>query len=56
MALVRDGLWGNINGAETAPAADAGVDIQEKFQARKDQALATVVLAIEPSLCRQYHC
>ena len=44
MALVRNGLWGIVNGTETAPTADAGEDVQAKFQARKDKALATIVL------------
>ena len=50
MVLIRDGLWGIVNGTETKPAADAGEDVQAKFRARKDKALATIVLAIEPSL------
>ena len=48
MALVRDGLWGIVSGTETAPAE--GGDRRSKFLARRDRALATVVLAIEPSL------
>ena len=49
MALVRDGLWDIVNGTETAP--DEGeADCCSKFLARQDRALATIVLAVEPSL------
>ena len=48
MALVRDGLWGIVSGTETAPAE--GGDGRSKFLARRDRALATIILAIEPSL------
>ena len=47
MALVRDGLWGIVSGTETAPAEGDG---RPKFLARRDRALATIVLAVEPSL------
>ena len=48
MALIRDGLWGIISGTENAPEeADEGY---AKFAARRDRALAAVVLSIEPSL------
>ena len=48
MALVRDGLWGIVSGTETAPE-EAG-DCRTKFLVRRDHALATIVLAVEPSL------
>ena len=48
MALVKDGLWGIVSGSETAPTE--GADQQAKFAARKDKALAIIVLAVEPSL------
>ena len=49
MALVRDGLWGIVDGTETAP--DEGeADRRSKFLARRNRALATIVLAVEPSL------
>ena len=50
MALIRDGVWGIVAGTETAPAEDGGGDRQAKFISRRDRALATIVLAIEPSL------
>ena len=48
MALVRDGLWEIVSGTETAPAESG--DRRSKFLARRDRALATIVLAVEPSL------
>ena len=48
MALVKDGLWGIVSGTETAPAE--GVEQIAKFNARRDKALATVVLSIDPNL------
>ena len=48
MALIRDGPWGIVNETETAPTE--GAEAQAKFVARRDKALATIVLAIEPSL------
>ena len=50
MALVRDGLWGIVEGTETAPPAEGTADRRSKFIARRDRALATIVLAVEPSL------
>ena len=49
MALIKDGLWGIMNGAETAPTGD-GEEVQAKFSLRRDKALAAIVLAIDPSL------
>ena len=48
MALIKDGLWGIANGTETAPTE--GAEQQAKFAARRDKALAIIVLAVEPSL------
>ena len=48
MTLVRDGQWGIVSGTETAPTE--GGDRRSKFLARRDPALATIVLAVEPSL------
>ena len=48
MALIKEGLWGIVNETETAPTE--GAEAQAKFVARRDKALATIVLAIEPSL------
>ena len=45
MALMKEGLWKIVIG-------DEGVDesVTAKYVARRDQALATVVLSIDPSL------
>ena len=49
MALVHDGLWEIVNKMETAP--DEGeADRRSKFLARWDRTLATIVMAVEPSL------
>ena len=49
MALVHDRLWGMVNGTEAA--SDEGeADRRLKFLARWHCALATIVLAVEPSL------
>ena len=47
MTLMKDGLWGIVNGSETAPADG---NLAEKFAARKDKALAVIVLSLDPSL------
>ena len=49
MALMKDSLWGIVSGTEKL-ARDANADTQKKFEARKDRALAIVVLAVDPSL------
>ena len=49
MALMKDGLWGIVNGSETVPE-DASPERRSKFETRKDRALATVMLSIDPSL------
>ena len=48
MALIKDGLWDIVSGTETAP--DVAADGYAKFVARRDCALAVIVLSIEPSL------
>ena len=48
MALVKEGLWNIVNGTETEPEGNA--ERRAKFVARRDRALATIVLAMEPSL------
>ncbi len=47
-ALVKDSLWNIVGGTEAAPGGDG--EPQRKFLARKDQTLAVIVLAVEPSL------
>ena len=48
MALIKEALWGIVNGTEREPME--GADQQARFRARRDKALATTVLADEPSL------
>ena len=45
MALIKEGLWNIVNGTETEPEGNS-----ERKAARRDKALATIVLAMEPSL------
>ena len=48
MALIKDGLWGIVNGTEREPTE--GDEARAKFAAKRDKALATIVLAMEPCL------
>ena len=50
MALVREGLWGIVTGTEKASDATTEADKHANFMGRSDRALATIVLAIDPSL------
>ena len=45
MTLIKDGLWGIVDGSEAAPAETDGV--YSKYISR---ALAIIVLSIDPSL------
>ena len=49
MALVKDGLWSIVNGTEAIPD-EGDADARAKFVARRDRALALIVLSVEPSL------
>ena len=48
MALMKEGLWRIVTGEEVAPGDSASE--QAKFAARKDRALATIVLSVDTSL------
>jgi len=50
MALIREGLWGIVAGTEERPDVTTNADKHAKFVARRDRALATIVLAVDPSL------
>ena len=50
MALMKDGLWGIVNGTESAPNREADAERHAKFVSRRDRALALIVLSVEPSL------
>lgn len=49
MTLMRDSLWGILNGSETI-SEDASADRKAKFNIRKYKALATIILSIDPTL------
>lgn len=48
MALMKEGLWNIVEGTEAAPGREN--DRYAKFLARRDRALAIIVLSVEPSL------
>lgn len=51
MALMKDGLWAIVNKTEVDPGeGEAQADARKKFLARRDRALAIVVLSVETSL------
>ena len=49
MALIREGVWGIVSETEAAPDG-SNAERLAKYNSRKDRALATIVLAIDPSL------
>ena len=49
MALMKDRLWGIVNETETTPSQTHG-EKYAKFMSRRDRALATIVLSVQPSL------
>jgi DNA-directed RNA polymerase subunit N (RpoN/RPB10) len=49
MALMRDDLWGYVSGTEAVPPADQA-EAARRFKTRRDRALATMVMAIQPTL------
>ena len=48
MALMKEGLWKIITGEQVAPTGSAAE--QSKFAARRDKALANIVLSVDTSL------
>ena len=50
MALIREGLWGIVAGTEECPDSATDADKHMKYMTRRDRALATIVLAVDPSL------
>ena len=50
MALMKENLWTTVNETEPPPAEDATAAVASKWRSRKDKALATIVLSIDPSL------
>ena len=49
MLLMKQGVWKIVSGAE-APPDENNIVAMSKFNDRKDKALSTIVLAVEPSL------
>ena len=50
MALKKEGVWRIVSGTEAPPAEDAAADTREQYVGRRDKALATIVLSVDPSL------
>lgn len=48
MGLMRDGLWELVIGEEVEPADDG--EMKVLFKARRNKALSTIVLSVEPNL------
>ena len=49
LTLLKEGLWGVVQGTETAPAEE-NADARAKFVGRRDKALATLGLSVDPTL------
>ena len=45
MALIKDGLWGIVQGTEVAPGEE-NAEVRRKYLAKRDRALAVVVLSV----------
>ena len=50
MALKKDEVWGIVSGTEEAPTGDVDPKKLKRYASRRDKALATVVLLVDPSL------
>ena len=50
MLLVKEGLWGIVAGTEEPPNPETQGAQYAKYVSRRDKALATIVLAVDPSL------
>jgi hypothetical protein len=48
MALVKDSLWRIVSGTETTPGSDG--EARRKYMARRDRALAVIVITIDITL------
>ena len=49
LALLKEGLWGIVQGTETAPAEE-NTDARAKFVRHRDKVLATLGLSVDPTL------
>ena len=54
LALLKEGLWGIVQGTETAPAEENAAT-RAKFVGRRDRALATIGLSVDPTLLYLLH-
>ena len=50
MVSIRDGVWNIVNGTEIVPDSRTEIGLHAKYLSRKDRALVTIVLSLEPSL------
>ena len=50
MYLIKDDLFRIVDGSEVAPMGTTDENAVRKYNIRRDKALATIVLAIEPKL------
>ena len=48
--LMKAGLWSIVNGMEKAPEAEVDAEVKAKYTARRDSALAHIVLSVDPTL------
>ena len=49
MLLMKEGLWSIVNGTEAAPGEEEA-ERHTRFVARRDRALAMIVLSVDPML------
>ena len=49
MMLMKHGVWKIVNGTEVAPDEN-NITATNKFNDRRDKALSTIVLAVDPTL------
>ena len=49
MVLMKAGLWSIVNGSEKSPEAEADAEVIAKYTARRDSALAYIVLSVDPT-------
>ena len=50
IALIRDDVWNIVNGTEIVSDSRTEMGLRAKYLSRKDRALATIILFLEPSL------
>lgn len=50
MHLIKDNLFGIVSGMETAPPSSSDAAATQKFELRRNRALAIIVIALQPKL------